>query len=105
MDYIHSFSPISNKDSGVLILGSMPGKESLLKNQYYAHPRNSFWRIIGEMLEFPEGASYLERTNALLNGELAFVKDVDRKKFNTLSINTEGLKTIPKFSLDISLIL
>ena len=71
MNPIQSFPPISNKVSRVLILGSIPGNESLLKNEYYAHPRNSFWRIMGALLETPEEASYLKRTNALLNGKFA----------------------------------
>lgn len=71
MEHIHSFPPISNKESQVLILGSMPGSESLMKNEYYANPRNSFWRIMGAIIEIPEEASYLERANALLNGNMA----------------------------------
>ncbi len=71
MNHIHSFPPISDKDSRVLILGSMPGKESLVNNEYYAHSRNSFWRIMGEILEIPEGISYVDKTKALLNGEIA----------------------------------
>lgn len=71
MKHIHSFPPISTEESQVLILETMPGKESLLKNDYYAHSRNSFWRIMRVILEISEEASYLERTNALLNGKLA----------------------------------
>jgi len=71
MNHIHSFPPISNKDSRVLILGSIPGKESLKKNQYYAHSRNSFWKIMESVLGIPAEKAYLERTSALLNRSIA----------------------------------
>lgn len=37
----------------VLLLGSFPGEESLRQSQYYAHPRNQFWRLLGDVLAEP----------------------------------------------------
>ena len=43
---IHSFPPFANSQTEILILGTMPGSASLEKQEYYAHQRNHFWKII-----------------------------------------------------------
>jgi hypothetical protein len=49
MNRVESFPPIVSEKSKILILGSMPGEAALKAGQYYAHPRNAFWRIMGEL--------------------------------------------------------
>ncbi len=59
------FPPIALDTATVLILGSFPGKESLRRQQYYAHPRNTFWPIMENLFHLEAGLSYSDRVNAL----------------------------------------
>jgi TDG/mug DNA glycosylase family protein len=62
-----SFAPVVRPDTRVLILGSLPGERSLAEQRYYAHPRNLFWRLVGEAIECDlEAMGYDARLEALL---------------------------------------
>ena len=71
MPQIQSFPPIENPTAKILILGSMPGKESLRAGQYYAHPRNAFWAIMGDLLGTAPTLSYEARTKMLKSANIA----------------------------------
>jgi TDG/mug DNA glycosylase family protein len=68
---VHSFDPISNSASRVLILGSMPGKASLRAGQYYAHPQNAFWKILGGLFGFDPELPYEKRVSYLRENGVA----------------------------------
>lgn len=66
-----SFPPVVDHHTRLLILGSLPGEESLRQARYYAHPRNHFWRLIGAVIGRElEALGYDERLQALLNARV-----------------------------------
>lgn len=51
---LRGFPPVVWPDTHTIILGSFPGEASLVAAQYYAHPRNQFWRLLGVVLGEPD---------------------------------------------------
>jgi len=70
MSGIQGFPPISRPDAEVLILGSMPSRESLARQRYYAHPRNAFWPIVSELFTL-DGDGYAQKTRQLIENKVA----------------------------------
>jgi double-stranded uracil-DNA glycosylase len=68
---VQSFAPVADRHAEILILGSMPGHDSLAAGQYYAHPYNLFWKIMGAMLGFEPQIPYRERLRALRAARIA----------------------------------
>lgn len=58
-------------EARVLILGSLPGPESLRQRQYYAQPRNAFWRIMGNLYGAGWDLPYEERLARLRERRVA----------------------------------
>ncbi len=71
METLHSFPPVVRANARLLILGSMPGRKSLDEQEYYAHPRNAFWKIMGQLLQFDSGADYDRRIASLMDSGVA----------------------------------
>ena len=65
------FPPVSRRDACVLMLGTLPGPESLRQRQYYAQSRNAFWRILGELVGAGPELPYSRRLEVLIEHRIA----------------------------------
>ena len=65
------FAPIIDENSRVLILGSLPGDESIRQQRYYAHPNNQFWKILSTVYGQQINARYECRVEFLRRNGLA----------------------------------
>ena len=65
------FEPVYNKDSRILILGSLPSVQSRETGFYYGHPQNRFWKVIAGIygLEVPQNV--LEKKELLYKCRIA----------------------------------
>ncbi len=82
MEIKHSLAPLSHAECTILILGSLPGEESLRLQQYYAHPRNAFWRIMAHSLSESLPENYSERREMLLRHNIGLwdvIQSAERK--------------------------
>ena len=68
-----SFKPSINNNSKILVLGSMPGIKSLNESQYYAHPQNRFWKVMGYICNEPKLYEfyYEQKLKILLDNNIA----------------------------------
>jgi TDG/mug DNA glycosylase family protein len=60
-----SFPPVVDENTSILILGSLPGEESLRQQKYYANPRNDFWPILFRMFDTLIAKDYEDRLKFL----------------------------------------
>ncbi len=86
--HAEGFAPIATPTARVLILGSMPGQESLRQAQYYAHPRNAFWPIMEALFGIPATLPYAQRTVQLAQCGVA-VWDVCAAAYRPGSLDTD----------------
>lgn len=66
-----AFPPAIMPTARILILGTMPGEESLNRQEYYANPRNQFWRIMQILFNIQPNAAYPARLAALQEHQIA----------------------------------
>ncbi|MBE8714665.1 DNA-deoxyinosine glycosylase [Sphingobacterium hungaricum] len=89
-----SFDPIVSENAHTLILGSLPGDQSILLNQYYAHPQNRFWKVLFTIFEEPLSNNYLVRKKLILDHQLA-VWDVCASATRKGSMDHAILQEVP----------
>lgn len=71
VDLLTGFDCVADEHAEVLILGSMPGVASLQQQEYYAHPRNAFWKIMQALYAIPFDADYSLRLELLKENKIA----------------------------------
>lgn len=92
--FTHTFEPIFDKNSEILVLGSFPSVKSRENNFYYAHPQNRFWRVVASVYSCPVPSSIEEKKNMLLSNKIA-VWDVIRSCEITGSADSTIKSVIP----------
>lgn len=96
-----SFSPQIKTYSKILILGSMPGIKSLEMQQYYAHPQNRFWKLMGLFCKCSnlQDLCYQEKLQILLKNNFALwdvLKYCNRSGSLDSNIKNERPNKIPE---------
>ena len=67
----HTFEPIYDENSRILILGSLPSVKSREQGFYYGHPQNRFWKVLARLLEWVEPETIEEKKAMLLENRIA----------------------------------
>lgn len=68
---VHTFEPIFNDKSEILILGSLPSVKSRENQFYYGHPQNRFWKVIAGMFTEQVPVTIAEKKKFLLEHHIA----------------------------------
>ena len=96
-----SFLPNIDEKSEIFILGSMPGVKSLEEQQYYAHPQNRFWKLMGMFCNtdnLPE-LNYHDKMQILLKNKIALwdvIQSCNRNCSLDSNIQNERPNDIPE---------
>mgnify|MGYP001735723444 CR=1 FL=1 len=67
----HTFGPVYDDASRILILGSFPSVKSRENQFYYGHPQNRFWKVMGALFGEPEPLGNEARTSFMLERRIA----------------------------------
>lgn len=69
--HFHTFEPVFDSNSRILILGTFPSVKSRESGFYYGHPQNRFWRIMAQLFSQPVPCSIEEKKRLLLQNRVA----------------------------------
>jgi hypoxanthine-DNA glycosylase len=83
-----SFAPLVDNQTRLLVLGSLPGEISLRAAQYYAHPQNQFWRLMGAVIGADLAAASYEARLEQLRSHGVGLWDVVRSARRSGSLDT-----------------
>ncbi len=67
----HTFSPIYDENSKILILGSLPSVKSRENGFYYGHPNNRFWKVVASIFEDEVPITITQKKEILLQNQIA----------------------------------
>lgn len=67
----HTFEPVYDENSRILILGSFPSVKSRQNRFYYGHPQNRFWKVLAAVFESPVPDTIEEKKEFLLRNHVA----------------------------------
>lgn len=67
----HTFDPVFNAESKILILGSFPSVKSRENNFFYGHPQNRFWKVMANVLNWKMPTTIEEKRKMLLENHVA----------------------------------
>ena len=73
----HTFLPVYNEESRILILGSFPSVKSRENQFYYGHPQNRFWKVIAGIFKEPLPQTIDEKKDLLLRHRIAVWDVID----------------------------
>jgi TDG/mug DNA glycosylase family protein len=96
MKLSQGFAPVAAPDARLLILGSMPGIASLEAAEYYAFPRNVFWKIMGDLFAADPLLDYQSRLQTLTANHIALwdvIQACQRPGSLDSAISEEGMAT------------
>lgn len=68
---MHTFGPVFDADSEILILGSLPSVQSRAQQFYYGHPQNRFWKVLAAVYQNPVPVSIEEKKAFLQKNHVA----------------------------------